>query len=164
MAVETRADSADDFLVKWVPCASHLRPDLAIAATVVALIANACGQAAITGSTNHSSAPAHPKQTALCISIWNTSILTPLHRADNLVARKLIRQASAGAVYFNRPANACVATLFYDQREGFIQVIYFSAPDGGPIRITYTGQDKEPALPPGTQNARIREDGSLALI
>ena len=52
----------------------------------------------------------------------------PLHRADNLVPRKVLRAASAGSVYFNRSTNACVATLFYDKSlRHFIQLIYFSA-------------------------------------
>jgi hypothetical protein len=135
-----------------------------VAAVVMLVIANACGQAATSSSTVPASGTSgHPKQTELCISIWNNSILMPLHRADNFVARKLIRQASASSVYFNRTHNACVATLFYEQPERFIQLIYFSAPDGGPIRVTYSGQDKHPAVPPGPRNARVRDDGSLAL-
>ncbi len=89
----------------------------------------------------------------------------PLHRSDNFVPRRVLRAASGGSVYFNRSTNACVATLFYDEEpEAFLQLIYFSAdPDGGPIRLTFSGQDKQPALPPGARNVRVRADGSLTL-
>ena len=152
---------------------SPIRRRRALARVILALIslsmASACGQA----GAGDRSAPAgsvvgvgDAEQTTVCIRIWNTSVLMPLHRNDHFVPRKLLRAADAGAVYFNKSSNACVATLFYDQgaTHAFLQLIYFSSdPDGGPIRLTFTGQDKRPAVAPGRRNVQVRPDGSLAL-
>ena len=157
--VKPRADSVDNWRVKVLSCAGRRPPHLGVLAALATLIiASACGQAASGGSTDAPGAPGHPKQTALCVRIWNTSILMPLHRSDNLVPHKVLRAASGGSVYFNRPTNACVATLFYDEEpEAFLQLIYFSAdPDGGPIRLTYSGQDKNGATTGPTQRPRAR--------
>jgi hypothetical protein len=36
-------------------------------------------------------------------------------------------------------------------------------PDGGPFRLMYFGQDKQPALPPSPRNVFVPADGSLTL-